>query len=238
MRFWVSALVAVAFALAAAYIWVRWPPSRWLRLRRPHDQPDALASLKTIVEISAVLVAGIWTYDHFLRFDEPSLKTSFRFKAELERDPILTSPNCLLIVKANAENFGKTDFSIKRVTQRIWQVSDGDLWTTAPGAARFIDLESLTKEDPAKRPMLANPKVSEPDGPLAYRYVPGASASYDFPWALHETSDTIVVRFDFDIDDDQSDFFFTWGKPCVQESTSERQPSPPPPDTPQQTQSK
>jgi hypothetical protein len=175
---------------------------------------DRLSSLKTIVEISALLVAGIWAYDRFLKVDEPSLRTNLSVSAELHRDAALSSPQCLMGVQTKVENIGKTAFRIDRVVQTVWRIPDSRLWTPTPPHL-FVDVEALLKDTPAFPPLDTVAFASGQS--LAYNYVPGAVAEFDFMWVVPEmpASETVVVRFDFDINNEPGvDFKFVWGKPC------------------------
>jgi hypothetical protein len=222
VRFWLSALIAVLGSFALAYLWVRWPRSRWPRSSLTNVGADPLASLKTIVEISAVLIAGIWTYDHFLRVDEPTLQTNITVDAEFERDEALSSPQCLLLVNTTVKNIGKADLTITRVVQTLWRIRDDLMWVPHPPDRFFVNVERLLSDEKAF-PKLDSVTFEKGES-LAYHYAPDASATFAFPWVLSDmpATDTVVVRFNFDIDKKPLvDFKFTWGKPCAPKKPTE-----------------
>jgi hypothetical protein len=214
LPFWFSALIAVAGAFALAYAWASWPATRWPRSRLTGVAAETLTPLKTIIEIGAILVAGLWTYEHFLRVDAPSLRTNLAVGAELKREAALDGDRCLMGVYTRVENIGKAEVSIERVVQTVWRVPDNRLWM-GTGPSRFVNVESMLKQKD-EFPPLDSVEFKSGDS-LAYHYAPGASAEFTFTWLLPEMplSDTVLVRFDFDVNGMPGlDFKFVWGKPC------------------------
>lgn len=216
----VQSLVIVAAVLGACLAWTR---AKSNPFRQPGESP--LATLKTLVEIVAIVLAGYWAYSRFVRVEEPSLATNLRFGVELLRDSTATGPHCVMLARAGVENVSRAEVRITGVTQSVWVVPDSVLWRGEP--ASYVDLERFTA---AHADSVRGRTAFAEGGPLAYEYAPGASASYDIPWLLPgmDSATTVLTRLDFAIAGSPSgDFYYTWGKPCLSpgDSASARPPA-------------
>jgi hypothetical protein len=188
----------------------------WLRVKsNPFHQPgeNPLSTLKTLVEIVAIVLAGFWAYSRFVKVEEPSLATNLRFGVDLLRDTTAAGPHCVMLARAGVENASRARVRITGVTQSVWVVPDSVLWRGEP--ASYVDLERFTAEHADS---VRGRKAFSEGGPLAYEYAPGASASYDIPWLLPrmDSTTTVLTRLDFAIaGSPDGDFYYTWGKPCA-----------------------
>lgn len=79
-----------------------------------------LRSALIVVQIAAILVAGLWTYMKFIRTEAPLFKNSAKADHELHA-PIPLPDGCRRQFSVTLTNTGKTTFEVKKVVMRFWR---------------------------------------------------------------------------------------------------------------------
>jgi hypothetical protein len=166
-----------------------------------------LSNLKSVVEIAAILIGGWWTYDKFIRTEEPSLAPHFQVASDLVWHKLPGSSNCIAEVKVSVQNKAKSTIEIKAVQRIAWIVAREP---ETQGISYFDAMES-THTTPFD-------KKRYNKGPLAQRYPPESSSHHTFTWFVHKRPGTYSL-FRIDLyrqpDDTESfDYVYEWGPTC------------------------
>lgn len=213
MPTWLLAAIVAALIIAGVIVWV------WMAPKSLGDAKARLDLAKGAIELAAIGVAALWTYQRFLQIDAPSLRNNFAIEMSLERDSAVSAPKCLMIVNTKARNASKAPLEVTRARQRVWILPDSVVWRG--GKSGFIYLDTLLGRVYPPTDSI----VFSSGEPLVYSYAPDAQASFAFPWleAEMDSSQTVLARFDFSFaGQDSADFSYTWGKPCVRPRKSRK----------------
>jgi hypothetical protein len=141
-----------------------------------------LAVTKDIVQILAILAAGIFAFFKFVVFDEPSLKKNINVSGELGW---LKRPEyCVAVLNIEVKNISKSNVEVKEVRGRAWLVDE-----PSPGQKDLshYDIRSMTNDNNALDPF------TDTDGPLVQVYSPGQAFHHTFEWVVKRQANKNVL---------------------------------------------
>jgi hypothetical protein len=169
-------------------------------------------SVKNIVQILAIIIAGAWAYWTFGVQEEPSLEARARADSTITWfTPSKSENECIAQFGPSLENVGASSFEISVVRLRGWiferQLKDG-------GIATYIDSEEVQAQDPFFEKEFNN-------GPFIQRYPPTEKFSWTYEWIVSQEPDQLILfRIDFRGTDDRGREFAThtvkWAPICGQ----------------------
>lgn len=142
--------------------------------------------LKNIVEVIAIIAAGVWAYTKFVETEQPSLEFRGHVKSELTWIHPSDPSYCIAQLKVALKNIGKKDFDVTSVKLRVW----------------LTPLPSLTSEmveyvDPTRfqegAPILEREMKSS--GLLGH-YGPEVESNYDYVFMVRRQPRLAAVRLD------------------------------------------
>jgi hypothetical protein len=143
---------------------------------------------KNVVQIIAILMAGIWTYLVFVRTEGPLLEARASAQSDLVWYPFSTSDACLVQFSVRLDNIGKTSFRIDRVRLRAWSF---DREPPTDEGMRFLDLEKIQANEPDFTKEYRS-------GPFIQRYAPSESFHHTFEWVIRRREGPeLFLQIDF-----------------------------------------
>lgn len=101
---------------------------------------------KLLLEITAILIAGLWAYTRFTTDDEPGLGARPDINAKLEWEKV-TPTDCQANYEVQFQNVGKTPISIAETRISVWYLADVPSGS-ASGPVRYIDPMSIRQGPP------------------------------------------------------------------------------------------
>lgn len=82
---------------------------------------DILELIKNVVEILAIIIAGMWAYSKYIEFDKPmEIRTSST--SDLEWYKIPNKDNCMGRLGVTIQNIGTKPFHINKVIVQAWLI--------------------------------------------------------------------------------------------------------------------
>jgi hypothetical protein len=84
---------------------------------------NVLEIVRIIVEVVALIVAGMWAYSKFVEAERPSLEVRGHVQSDLKWFPALDPDHCLGQFGVTLRNIGKISFDVDTVRLRIWIVT-------------------------------------------------------------------------------------------------------------------
>ena len=146
-----------------------WP---WLFEGRDKSRfKTVLDSLRTIVEIVALVIAGWWAWEHFERTEAPALRNNLKFEASLKWFDAERDGYCWGQVTLGIENASKSSVEIGSVIREAWNFK---LPANEQKDVEAIDVSQLPREDFTT--------LTVKDGPGNWSFAPNASVKQEFSW--------------------------------------------------------
>ncbi|HKO62816.1 MAG TPA: hypothetical protein VJV03_16750, partial [Pyrinomonadaceae bacterium] len=97
---------------------------QWMFEGRDQSRFEILRdSLRTIVEVVALIVAGWWAWEHFLRTEAPGLRNNLKIESSLKWFDSKSAGYCWGQVTLGIENASKSSVEIGTVTREAWYFS-------------------------------------------------------------------------------------------------------------------
>ncbi len=142
---------------------------------------------KNITQILAIVVAGCWTYQMFIKTEAPSLEPRVKASGNLSQEE-LDKGNCFVRFHVTVENTGKTSFAITEVQLRGWFVERRPM---EKGSSEFFDIEDIAQK--------ASPffQRSFHGGPFIQRYAPGNAFNHTYEWTVRKAKMMVLMRAEF-----------------------------------------
>src|ERR1700676_190087 len=78
------------------------------------------SGLVNVAQTIAIVIAGIWTYQKFIKMETPSLQPRPAIITELHWSPSGQLDSCRANFVVTVRNDGKTLFTVENVLVRIW----------------------------------------------------------------------------------------------------------------------
>jgi hypothetical protein len=145
-----------------------WP---WLFEGRDKSRfKTVLDSLRTIVEIVAIAVAGWWAWEHFERTEAPALRNNLKIEASLKWFDAARSDYCWGQVTLGIENASKSSVEIGKVVREAWHFKLPE----TQKSIEALDVSQLPKE--------GFTTLTVQDGPGTWSFAPNASVKQEFSW--------------------------------------------------------
>jgi hypothetical protein len=140
-------------------------------------------SAKNIAQIIAIVVAGLWTYQKFIKTEVPSLELRSSVTSDLSIDPLADKRSCSATFSVYAENIGQSSFDVSRVRVRGWEF---DVAEDKKRFAVFVDTEKTTSKPPFFDQEFTSRR-------LVGRYAPGQKSFTTFEWILRRSPNKMIV---------------------------------------------
>lgn len=149
---------------------------------------QGLDATRTVVEIIALVVAGLWAYSKFAETEKPSLETRGRMESTLKWYPVASPTHCLGQFAVSLTNIGQTSIDIDRVRLRIWVVpfppADQTNAVTYVDTTKFQDGTAVLDRDMGMRSLVGH-------------YPPNVHSQFDYVFLTRKTGSSVaVVRLD------------------------------------------
>ena len=130
---------------------------------------DWLEVAKNIVEIVALIGAGLWAYTKYAESEAPSLEFRGDISTKLDWSPIPRSADCLGEFRVKITNNGRASFEVRSVHLRIW---------IADFPAKVGPISRLNPDQfETSAPTITETTRSKP---LTGHYAPGVSDSFNY----------------------------------------------------------
>jgi hypothetical protein len=152
-------------------------------------------SVCKVITAIALIVAGVWAYQKFIREEAPILEIRARTTSRILWDPI-GSDACSALFDVKLENIGTTLFTIRRVDVEGWLTQRK---LDAGQTARVFDVQALEKTQPFY-------KQSFTTGSFVARFPAGTWDRDTFEWWLRRPTDDsqlLYLKISFVDDRDQ-----------------------------------
>ena len=167
-----------------------------------------LGMASTMVQILAILAAGLFAITKFGIFDRPTLENNLRVSGSL--DWTARGQNyCLADLGTEVTNMSKSDIAIGQVRAQAWLMNEP---ATHQGSIEYFDLFRIAETQTPIR------TVEYVQGPLLQLYVPGQSSHHTFEWFIERKKDTYVffkvAVFKNQGDKEPVDFQYQWDLVC------------------------
>ena len=137
---------------------------------------------KTLVEIAALLTAGLWAYAKFTETERPSLEFRGNITTKLDWSQIPTSKDCLGEFAVTITNEGLSSFNVKSVRLRIWLTD----FPARTSEISRIDPDQFEKGAPAYDLKM----VSKP---LTGHYPPSVSDNFNYNFVVEKKDGKLKV---------------------------------------------
>lgn len=179
------------------------------------DHYKFVDSLCKVITAVALIVAGYWGYEKFVREEAPILEIRARTTSRILWDPI-GKDACSALFDVKLENIGTTLFTVRRVDVAGWltqrKLDAGD-------TARVFDVQALEKTEPFY-------KHSFTSGSFVARFPAGTWDRDTFEWWLRrpvDDSQLLYLKISFMDDHDQEMAFESdWDVICGTSGTITR----------------
>jgi hypothetical protein len=147
---------------------------------------QCLDTVKNVVQIVAIIVAGIWTYIVFVRTEEPALEFRPKVTSSLEWMPIDEGKAFLGEFTVTIQNIGRRSFDIDAVHLKIWITK---LPSVTSGIA-FVNLDEMQVGSPAFDRTISGSALSG-------HYSPNTTNNFDFNFlSVGTPNDVSFIRLD------------------------------------------
>jgi hypothetical protein len=174
---------------------------------------------KNIVEIIAILSAGIWAYYTFVLKDAPGLEKRVKTESELIWNDVRGTETCEAENKVAFENIGSVAFDISKVRVRGWIFSTITLEDKE--IAKYLDVNAiLAKETPFFERTFENKEGAFPMGwaPFLGHYPPGATWKHSFQFVMKPVLNNwvlfLVEIYEKGNDEEPLDATYQWELIC------------------------
>jgi hypothetical protein len=158
---------------------------------------DWLNEVKTLVEIVAIILAGVWAYNRFIWMESSALEVRADSGSEISWSDH-TNDTCIASFEAHIENIGITSFDITKVAVRGWLFEAREQGDEIATYLRMEDLQIngelfFNEEYTDTYLSYDNTKI-----PFLARYPPGARFFHTFQWRMNHTPGKwVLFRLDF-----------------------------------------
>lgn len=147
-----------------------------------------LDATRTVAEIGALLVAGLWAYSKFAEGERPSLETRGQLESTLRWYPVASADYCLGQFAVSLTNIGQTSLDIDRVRLRVWIAPFLQPDISKPvvfiDTTKFQDGTPLLDIDLGKRSLVGH-------------YPPHVRSQFDYVFMAYKAEASVaVVRLD------------------------------------------
>lgn len=120
---------------------------------------------KKIVEITAIIIAGIWTYQKFINIDVDLIKPRIESKSSLIWSNSTEENACYADMEISIKNVGVTAFKVNKLSIDVWT-----FYQNPPECeVCYYDMASNISGDPTEQ-------HNETDGVLATKYGPSEAS--------------------------------------------------------------
>jgi hypothetical protein len=175
--------------------------------------------VKAIVEIVAIVLAGMWAYYTFGLKDAPALEKRIKLESELAWNGAKGTETCEAEHKVNFENIGSVPIDIAKIRIRAWLFPSIALKRNEQ--ARYLDVNSvLAHTFPffSKEYDGSNKTASVLWAPLLDHYPPGTAWKQSFQFVMKRVPDTwalyLVDIYEKGHEDKPFDSTYQWGPVC------------------------
>ena len=173
-----------------------------------------LERLKKLVEIVAILIAGIWVYIHFLVVEAPLTVTRVGSTTKLiweKRDDI----SCYANYKVSVKNLGINPFEVKRVRVEVRDFSEPPFEKgNNIVAVRMPDFRNLDEVDDSRVIQTSRSEKS-----LLGVYSAGVSDDSDFTFIVESQGKGVLVYMTIFLKGETDPWwFYHWSSRCDYES--------------------
>ena len=144
-----------------------------------------LALVSTLAQILAIGIAGVWTYQKFMKTEAPSLELHPDVSSDLTWGRTHQADQCKANFIVYVANKGRTSFTVEKVEIRAWEIA-------APGKVSkpwFWDVEKVK----AQGNYFFDEEFRE--GRLSGHYPPGFSRHTAFSWPAVPRADSGLILF-------------------------------------------
>jgi hypothetical protein len=151
--------------------------------------------VKNIAEILAILIAGLWTYNLFLREDAPALELRATIDNNLTWTKLADNNSCEAVMRVHFENTGTSTFDITKVYVTGWKFR---LEKSDQTFAEYFDLEKIKRSGELffeKTYDVANSSEESLLQPFVQHYSPGDMYTHNFRWVITSQQDSQVLFF-------------------------------------------
>ena len=152
-------------------------------------QPDRFRgwseTLKNVVQICAILVAGYWTYYKFIRTEAPSLETRPHVESRLNWNSLPDSKYCNATFTVEIENTGPSSFDVMSVHIRAWRF-DPPARASKDSIAEYVDLDKIEKG-----PTFFDQNFTSTT--LIGHFTPGEKGGASYEWIVKRSPNSIAM---------------------------------------------
>ncbi|HLY24385.1 MAG TPA: hypothetical protein VKT83_18110 [bacterium] len=139
---------------------------------------------KAIVQIIAIIIGGIWTYNKFIRTEAPSLEQFHVSQAQLKWHVLPQKDMCAASVAVTLLNGGTTPVDVNSLQARVWEF----VWPQSDKA--FLDLNQVEATSPVfNRTFSANVAESA----LLGHYRLNSPHTDTFTWIFKKLKNRLLV---------------------------------------------
>jgi len=159
---------------------------------------------RVVVEIVALIIAGLWAYSKFLEGERPSLEVRGHTESTLKWFTTLDASYCLGQFGVSLRNIGRTSFDVNASRLRVWLVA-------APMATSEIEYLDPSRFQDGMPSLDKELKT----GGLVLHYPPEVASQYDYVFFVRRDKSTIaLVRLDASTADGQLFSESRWAETC------------------------
>lgn len=178
-------------------------------------------TLKNVVQVIAIIVAGYWTYHTFIQKESPALEPRASPSSSLDWNSVgRATDECEAVFRVDIENNGTASFDISKVQVRGWMF---DRIKQTDKAATYLELTEVQgKEQPffdKTYSYSATAKDANVSFPFVGHYPPGGKFGHSFVWIVSRVPiKWVFFRADFYTKRDESQpkwYTGQWGMVCA-----------------------
>jgi len=151
---------------------------------RPMKLRHQIAGVNQIVQIAAIVLAGLWAFYHFRVTEAPTHAQNFATEPAIEWQDATDTSHCYAVFTARFDNLSRSRVRIEKVRRRFWIVPQP---RTAQNAA-FVNMA-----EPSSEPV---DSLTYTHGPFVQEFPPDAKVSYDLTWLVKRQAGVAVFRVD------------------------------------------
>lgn len=159
-----------------------------------------------VVQIGALIIAGIWAYSRFIRTEEPAQRQNFATDQEIKWADAPTESACYAILGVTFQNISRSEVPIEKVVRRAWVLP----LPSFDKSIAYIDPERMANVPAAD-------SGSYTDGPFVQTYPPQARVRQELVWMLRRSAGLALFRIDLyadSTDAEPTDWIYDWDEVC------------------------
>jgi hypothetical protein len=148
-----------------------------------------------MLQVAAIMVAGIWTWTVFQRMSAPSLETKFGVETKLNWAPTSDGKHCLADFYVTVKNQGQSPFDVDGARVRGWLVDmrKHKLLLSGEGKPAYFDPNIADPKSPGHEDPFYDGVGQPIPQDLSTHYPPGAMEDSDATFTFENSPDTLVI---------------------------------------------